>query len=52
LPGRTSGDSFRAADQTYNIVGYGHTVKPSLEQIVERVHPDDRARPSWAHRSA
>jgi hypothetical protein len=46
-----SGDSFWS-DQTYNILGHGHTVKPSLEQIVERVHPDDRARPPWAHRSA
>jgi PAS domain S-box-containing protein len=32
------------SDETYQIMGFDRSVKPSIELITERVHPDDRAR--------
>jgi PAS domain S-box-containing protein len=31
------------SEETYNIMGFERTVKPSLDIIMQRVHPDDRA---------
>jgi PAS domain S-box-containing protein len=31
------------SDETYNIMGFERTVKPSLSTIIQRIHPDDRA---------
>jgi len=32
------------SDQTYQILGFDRSVKPSIDLIMQRVHPDDRAR--------
>jgi PAS domain S-box-containing protein len=32
------------SDETYQIMGFDRSVKPSLDLIMQRVHPDDRAR--------
>src|ERR1700712_1753811 len=32
------------SDETYQIMGFERSVKPNVEMIVDRVHPDDRAR--------
>jgi PAS domain S-box-containing protein len=32
------------SDETYQIMGFERSVKPNIEMIVDRVHPDDRAR--------
>jgi PAS domain S-box-containing protein len=31
------------SDETYQIMGFDRSVKPSLELLMQRVHPDDRA---------
>jgi PAS domain S-box-containing protein len=31
------------SDETYRIFEYGSTLKPTLDSVVQRVHPDDRA---------
>jgi len=31
------------SDETYQIVGFDRSVQPSIERIIERIHPDDRA---------
>jgi PAS domain S-box-containing protein len=38
-----SGDHFWS-DETYQIMGFDRTIRPSIDLIMERVHPDDRAR--------
>ena len=30
------------SEETYNIFGYDRTVKPTMELILQRIHPDDR----------
>jgi PAS domain S-box-containing protein len=37
-----SGEIFWS-EQTYKIMGYDRTVKPSLDIVIRRIHPDDRA---------
>jgi PAS domain S-box-containing protein len=32
------------SDETYQIMGFDRDTKPNIEMIVDRVHPDDRAR--------
>jgi len=32
------------SDETYQIMGFDRSVKPSMDLIMQRVHPDDRAR--------
>jgi len=36
------GDGFWS-DETFQIMGFDRSVKPSIDQIIRRVHPDDRA---------
>jgi len=31
------------SDETYHILGFDPSVKPAIDRIIERVHPDDRA---------
>jgi len=31
------------SDETYHILGFDRSVKPAIDRIIERVHPDDRA---------
>jgi PAS domain S-box-containing protein len=31
------------SDETYQIFEYDHTVQPTMDSVVQRVHPDDRA---------
>ncbi|PYX50556.1 MAG: histidine kinase, partial [Acidobacteria bacterium] len=31
------------SEETYNIYGYDRTAKPTLEMLLQRIHPDDRA---------
>jgi PAS domain S-box-containing protein len=38
-----SGDHFWS-DETYQIMGFDRSIKPSIDLIIQRVHPDDRAR--------
>jgi len=38
-----SGDHFWS-DETYQIMGFDRGIEPSIDLIMERVHPDDRAR--------
>jgi len=37
-------DSHFWSDQTYQILGFDRGVRPSIDLIMQRVHPDDRAR--------
>ena len=38
-----AGDDHFWSDETYQIMGFDRSVKPSIDLIMQRVHPDDRA---------
>jgi PAS domain S-box-containing protein len=37
-----SGENHHWSKQTYSIMGFDETVKPTMELVMQRVHPDDR----------
>jgi len=38
------------SDETYRVFEYDRSVKPTIDSVVQRVHPQDRARLSESHR--
>src|SRR5260370_10017899 len=43
IAGDPASDDHFWSDETYQIMGFDRSVKPSMDLIMQRVHPDDRA---------